>query len=104
MFAVIKTGTKQYRVSPGDMLKIEKIEGKPGDIIEIKDVLLVVDNGKMEVGKQILENAYAIVEIVNQGRGKKIIVFKAKRRKGYRKKIGHRQYYTGIRIKDIKFG
>ncbi|MDY6863870.1 MAG: 50S ribosomal protein L21 [Thermodesulfobacteriota bacterium] len=104
MYAVMKTGGKQYKVSPGDIVRIEKIEGKTGEIIEIKDVLLFVDNDRMETGKPFLENGCVVGEIVDQGRSKKIIVFKAKRRKGYRKKQGHRQQYTGIKIKDIKAG
>ena len=101
MYAIIKTGGKQYKVSPGDTLKVEKIEGKIGDTLVIEDVLMAVNGEKIEVGRPILQNAKVAGEIVCQAKGKKIIVFKAKKRKGYRKKIGHRQLLTELKIKEI---
>lgn len=102
MFAVIRTGGKQYVVKPGDRLRVEKLEGKPGDLLEIKDVLLVATEGRLEVGRPTLKEATVKVEIIEQGRSPKIIVFKKKPKKGYKRKKGHRQYFTTIEIKEIK--
>jgi len=102
MYAVIEQGGKQYRVAEGDTLRIEKTTGNPGDEILLDRVLLVQDQEQVRVGKPFLEDVRIRAEILAQRRAKKIIVFKFKRRKNYRKKNGHRQYYTGIRIKAIE--
>lgn len=102
MYAVIQTGGKQYKVSPGDMVRIEKLPAKPGDTVELKDVCMVADGDKVTVGKPTLSSAKVTAEVVGQGRGEKILVFKHKRRKGYRKTNGHRQDYTTIKVKEIK--
>ena len=102
MYAVVKTGGKQYRVSEGDIVKVEKIHGDAGDKVELKEVLMIADGDDIEIGTPVLEHACVLTEIVKHGKGKKIIVFKSKRRKGYRKKQGHRQLYTNLRIKEIK--
>ena len=102
MYAVIKTGGKQYKISEGDLLKVEKIDGETGDIIELNEVLMIADGDKIEIGTPVLSNASVVSEIVKHGKAKKIIVFKSKRRKGYRKKQGHRQLYTNLRIKEIR--
>ncbi len=102
MYAVIRTGGKQYLVNQGDFLKVEKLPGDVGDEIVFDDVLLVSDAGGLKLGRPRLEGARVKGTIVEQGRGKKIIVFKMKRRKGYRKKQGHRQYYTGVKVEAIE--
>ena len=101
MYAVIRSGGKQYKVNPGVLLDVEKISGEVGDTVELTEVLLLEKDGAIETGSPVLPNAKVIGEIVKQGRSKKIIVFKSKRRKGYRKKQGHRQYSTTLRIKEI---
>jgi large subunit ribosomal protein L21 len=101
MYAVIKTGGKQHRVSEGDVLKIEKLEGLKGDTIVFEEVLLVSKEDQTRVGTPIVEGAKVVGEIVNQGKGPKIIIFKKKRRKGFLKKTGHRQPLTEVRIKEI---
>jgi len=103
MYAIVKTGGKQYRVAPGDSLMIEKLEGEPGSSVEFTDVLMVApENGKnIQIGTPIVANAKVTAEIKCQTKGKKIIIFKSKRRKGYRKKTGHRELLTEVTIKDI---
>ncbi|UCF73352.1 MAG: 50S ribosomal protein L21 [Deltaproteobacteria bacterium] len=102
MYAVIQTGGKQYRVKPGDELSVEKLEGAVGDEVHFDNVLLVSKEDKLTVGRPVLENAKVIARIIRQGRGPKIVVFKYKRRKRYRKKQGHRQDFTGIRIVEVE--
>lgn len=101
MYAVIKTGGKQYKVSEGDLLKVEKVEGAVGDIIELNEVLMV--GGKeVKVGTPLLSGAKVQAQIVEQDKDKKILVFHSKRRKGYRKKYGHRQPITRLKITGIE--
>jgi len=100
MFAVIRTGGKQYRVAPNDVIEIEKIAGNPGDIVEFGEVLLL-GGDEPKAGKPLISGALVAAEVVEQGRGEKIIVFKKKRRKGYRRTKGHRQLLTTIRITEI---
>jgi large subunit ribosomal protein L21 len=102
MYAVIKTGGKQYRVTEGDLLKIEKVTGEVGESVEFEEVLMIANGEQIDVGRPVLPSSSVVGEIVEQGKGKKIIVFKSKRRKGYRKKQGHRQLYTLLKIKEIK--
>lgn len=102
MYAVIKTGGKQYRVVPGQTVRVEKIDGGLGDVITIKNVLLVSDGEQVKVGQPLLAEAEVKAEIVEQHRAKKVIVFKKKRRKGYRRTKGHRQYYTALKVQEIK--
>ncbi len=101
MYAVIKTGGKQYRVAEGDTLQVEKLAGAAGDAIEFKDVLFVGGDAA-KVGKPLVSGAAVKAEIVSQDRGDKIIVFKMRRRKNYRRKQGHRQPYTRVKITGIK--
>ena len=101
MYAVVKTGGKQYRVSAGQTVRVEKIDGAIGDTVELNEVLLVAGEGEPKIGLPMVAGAAVKAEIVEQGRAKKIIVFKKKRRKGYHKKQGHRQYYTSLRITEI---
>ena len=101
MYAVIKTGGKQYRVATGDEVKIEQLQGEVGDAVTFEQVLLTSDGENIEVGQPFLENSKVVGRITRQGKDKKVIVFKYKRRKGYRRKKGHRQHFTLVRIEDI---
>lgn len=103
MYAIVKTGGKQYRVAPGDNIRVEKIEGEPGSNVEFTEVLMVADeaNGSIRVGNPVVTNAKVSAQIKRQTKGKKIIIFKSKRRKGYRKQNGHRQMLTEVTIRDI---
>ncbi|MYB26900.1 MAG: 50S ribosomal protein L21 [Candidatus Dadabacteria bacterium] len=102
MHAVIKTGGKQYIVKPGDVIDIEKISGEPGEEVNFEEVLLVSADGEdVKVGSPVVENARVEGRIVKQKKGEKIVVFKFKRRKGYRKKAGHRQNLTSVEITSI---
>jgi len=100
-YAVVFTGGKQYRVEKGKVIRVEKLPGEIGSEVEFP-VLMLRDEEGIKVGKPYLEGVKVVGRIVNQGRGEKIIVFKFKRRKNYRRKIGHRQYYTWVRIEGIK--
>jgi len=101
MYAVVKTGGKQYRVEKDDILKIEKIEGDAGDQITLSDVLFVGEGDKISVGAPLVEGAAIAGEILEQKRDRKIIIFKKRRRQNYRRKAGHRQHLTVIRVTDI---
>lgn len=101
MYAVIKTGGKQYKVSEGDLLKVEKLEGSVGDIIELDEVLMV-GGEEVKIGAPLLPGAKVKAQIVEQDKDKKILVFHSKRRKGYRKAYGHRQPITRLKIKGIE--
>ena len=101
MYAVIKTGGKQHRVSEGETLSVEKIVGSKGDEVVFDEVLMVADEGDVRVGRPVVEGAKVVGVIMEQKKGKKINVFKMKRRKGYHKKTGHRQQLTSMKIKQI---
>ncbi|MDI9571501.1 MAG: 50S ribosomal protein L21 [Pseudomonadota bacterium] len=101
MYAVIKTGGKQCRVSVGDIVTIEKIDGAKGDVVVFDNVLLVVAEGHIHIGAPVVTGATVTGEIVAQTKAPKIAVFHMKRRKGHRKKTGHRQPLTRMRIRDI---
>lgn len=101
MYAVIRSGGKQYRVSPGGSVRVEKLAGEVGTAITLDDVLLVGDEGDVKVGTPNVDGAQVTGTIVAQGRGPKLRVFKMKRRKGYRRLQGHRQDYTEIRVDSI---
>ena len=101
MFAVIRTGGKQYRVAPNDIIEIERIAGEPGDIIELGEVLLLGGDSGPQTGSPLIAGALVAAEVMEQSRGDKIIVFKKKRRKNYRRKKGHRQDLTLLRITEI---
>ncbi len=102
MYAVVATGGKQYRVEPGDILKIEKITGNVGDQVDFDQVLLYSNDEQVQVGQPRLEGAVVRGHIVAQGKQRKIIVFKYKRRKRYRRKNGHRQAFTAVKIDTIE--
>ncbi len=100
MYAVVRTGGKQYRVAQGDRLHIEKIEGNVGDAITLGEVLMIGGDSP-KIGAPLLTGAKVEAKIVEQGRGEKIIVFKFRRRKNYRRKTGHRQPFSAIEITSI---
>lgn len=102
MYAIIETGGKQYRIREGDVLRIEKVEGEPGQEVLLDRILLIGNGEGVRVGAPFLEDVRVRAEILAQRRGRKVVVFKFKRRKDHRKKQGHRQDYTGIRIKAIE--
>ena len=101
MYAVIKTGGKQYRVAANDTLVIEKIAGEAGATVEFTEVLMVGGEGPPKVGKPMIAGAKVTAEVVEQGRGDKVIAFKKRRRKNSRRKRGHRQELTTVKIRDI---
>jgi large subunit ribosomal protein L21 len=104
MYAVIKTGGKQYRVKPDDVLEIERLPGEAGDMIEFSHVLMVAGESGIEVGTPVIADAMVAAELIEQTRGDKIKVFKKKRRKHYRRTMGHRQDLSQIRITEILTG
>lgn len=104
MYAIVCTGGKQYRVTEGEVITVERIPGEVGDAVELKDVLLVKGEEDLRIGAPTVQGALIQGQIVRQDRGKKIIVFKHKRRKGYRRKQGHRQDLTWLRIQKIEMG
>jgi large subunit ribosomal protein L21 len=101
MYAVISTGGKQYQVSKGEHIRVEKLSGEVGDTVEIAEVLMVTDGEDVKIGQPMVAGAKVIARIVEQDRAKKIVVFKKKRRKGYRRKQGHRQMFTALEIQEI---
>lgn len=101
MYAIIRTGGKQYQVEAGDTLRVEKLQGEVGDTVELSEVLLLVDGETVKIGQPMVEGAKVVAKIVEQGRHKKVIVFKKKRRQGYQVKKGHRQMYTALTIETI---
>jgi large subunit ribosomal protein L21 len=100
MFAVIRTGGKQYRVAPNDIIEVEKIAGRPGDVVELAEVLLL-GGVSPKTGSPTIAGALVAAEVLEQKRGDKVIVFKKKRRKNYRRTKGHRQELTALRITEI---
>jgi large subunit ribosomal protein L21 len=101
MYAIVETGGKQYRVRPGDVIRVEKLPGTEGEEIVFDKVLLVANGDDVKIGTPLVEGAKVKGTIIKQGRGKKIIVFKFKRRKRYHRKYGHRQYLTAVKIEEI---
>jgi large subunit ribosomal protein L21 len=101
MFAVLKTGGKEYRVTKGDVIRVEKLEGNVGDQVTLKDILMVSGDGQVQVGAPNLNNAMITGEIVREAKGKKVFTYKMKRRKNYRRMKGHRQTYTYLKVNDI---
>ena len=101
MYAVIQTGGKQYRVTPGELVKVEKLPGNKGDQVTFEKVLLTSDGETVNIGNPFLQDIKVQGRIARQGRDRKILVFKYKRRKDYRKKIGHRQSFTLVKVDDI---
>lgn len=103
IYAVVRTGGKQYRVASGQVIKVERLEGDVGETISLDQVLMVGDDqgGEPQLGAPLIEGARVIAEVLEQGKGPKILVFKKRRRKNYRRTRGHRQWQTVLRIRDI---
>jgi large subunit ribosomal protein L21 len=104
MYAVIKTGGKQYRVAADQKVQIEKLEGNPGDQIEFTDVLMVSNGSTVDIGAPFVAGATVVAEIASQDRGPHLIIFKKRRRKHYRRRNGHRQDLTSVTIREILLG
>ena len=102
MYAVLETGSKQYRVSAGDTLQVERLEIEAGQPVTFDRVLLICNDGNLTVGSPTVANATVVADVVDHIRGEKKTTFKMKRRKGYHKTIGHRQELTVVKIKEIK--
>ncbi|MBI4395800.1 MAG: 50S ribosomal protein L21 [Elusimicrobia bacterium] len=103
-YAIIRTGGKQYRVSPGERIHIEKLEQNPGEEIRFADVLFVKDGDKIQAGLPTVSGAEVVGEVVRQFRAKKVLVFKKRSKKGYQKLQGHRQSQTEVLIKSVQAG
>ena len=104
MYAVIRTGGKQYTVREGQQLDVETLRGGEGDRIEFSEVLMLGDGDQVTVGAPIVAGARVIAEVLSQGRAKKVIIFKYKRKTRYRRKLGHRQPYTRLAVREIVAG
>ncbi|NWG03173.1 MAG: 50S ribosomal protein L21 [Syntrophaceae bacterium] len=104
MYAVVKTGGKEYRVSKGDLIRVEKLDGAIGDQVSLQDVLMVSQEGEVQVGTPTLANVVIKGEIVQETKGKKVLTYKMKKRKNYRRFKGHRQTYTYLKVNDIHLG
>lgn len=102
MYAIIETGGKQYRVTEGDVLTIEKLEANEGETVEFARVLTVVKDGSVVLGKPLVEGAKVTAKVMAQGKGKKILVFKYKAKSNYRRRQGHRQPFTKVVIEKIE--
>ena len=103
-YAVIRTGGKQYRVTPGELLRVESLGGEAGNEITFSEVLLTAAEGTVQVGTPFVSGVTVSARIVQQGKERKVIVFKKKRRKNYSRKRGHRQHFTAVQIKTINMG
>ena len=101
MFAVLNTGGKQYKVSQGDLIEVEKLESSTGDTITLDQVMMVGEGENVEVGSPYVPGYKVMGEVMEQGKGSKVIIFKKKRRKKYRRKNGHRQQFTQLKIIEI---
>ncbi len=101
MYAIFKSGGRQYEARPGHVVRLEKLPGQVGDSVELSEVLLVSDGEQVRVGQPVVEGVSVQAKIVEHGRLPKIVIFKHKRRKDYRKKQGHRQSFTAVRIENI---
>ena len=100
-YAVIETGGKQYRVKPGDVIDVERLEAEVGATVDLPQVLLLSQDGQLQIGRPHLEGARVVAEVREQAKDKKIVVFKYKAKTRYRKKTGHRQLFTRLEIKEL---
>ncbi|HYD50139.1 MAG TPA: 50S ribosomal protein L21 [Terriglobales bacterium] len=103
-YAVIRTGGKQYRVAPGDLIRVEKLAGEPGAEIQFEEVLAARQGDAVQIGAPMLAGARVTGTVVRQAKDKKILIFKKKRRKNYRRRQGHRQFFTSVRVTAIQLG
>jgi len=101
MYAIVQTGGKQYKVQPGDQVRVEKLNGEPGSLVELDSVLAVASDEGIDLGTPLVQDARVEATILKTARNRKIVVFKKKRRQGYHKKQGHRQWFTLLRIDAI---
>ena len=101
MYAIIETGGKQYKVEQGQIINVEKLDVQQGEEVNFDKVLLIKDEENIITGSPVIEKAKVVGEVIETARGKKIIVFKFKRRKNYRRKKGHRQWFSKVKIKEI---
>ena len=101
MYAIFKSGGRQYEARPGQVVKVEKISGEVGENVTLDEVLLFSDGDQLRVGQPLVEGVTVQATIIEQGRLPKIVIFKHKRRKDYRKRQGHRQAYTAMRVENI---
>ena len=101
-YAIVKTGGKQYRVRSGDVIRVESLPGYRGDVVELTDVVLVSVDDTITVGSPTVPGAKVVTELVDRGKGKKVIVFKFKAKTRYHRKNGHRQLYTDLKVTDIQ--
>lgn len=104
MYAVVETGGKQYRVSDGERFRVEKLPQSVGEEVVLERILMVSDGEQVHLGSPVVVGASVKAEVVAQGRGRKLVVFKKRRRKGYKRKAGHRQDYTELAVKEISLG
>ena len=104
MYAIIRAGGHQYRAEPGKTIRIQSVDAQPGETVTFNDVLLGADGDTIKIGAPVVSGAAVTAEVVRHGRGEKIIIFKHKRRKNYRRKQGHRQKFTEVRINEINLG
>ncbi len=104
MYAVIKSGGKQHRVEPGEVLKLEKLEAAEGETVDFNDVMMVGEGSDIKIGSPYVEGGKVTAEVVGHGRGDKVGIIKMKRRKHYRRQAGHRQWFTEVKIKEISGG
>lgn len=104
MYAIFRTGGKQFRAEPGATIRIPSLADEPGSKVTFDEVLLGSDDGDFKVGAPLVKGAKVTAEVVSHGKDKKIIIFKHKRRKNYRRKLGHRQKYTEVRVNEINLG
>ena len=103
-YAVIRTGGKQYRVAPGDVLRIERLTAEQGTDVEFTEVLMTAQDGTVHIGQPLVSGARVTARVMRQGKAKKVLVFKKKRRKNYRRHHGHRQHFTDVRVTAIQIG
>lgn len=104
MYAIFRTGGKQFRAEPGSTLRIPSLAAEPGDTVVFDEVLLGVNDADLKIGAPLVSGAAVTAEVVKHGKGEKIIIFKHKRRKNYRRKLGHRQKFTEVRVSEINLG
>lgn len=104
MYAILENGGKQYRVSKGDVVYLEKLQAEPGETVSFSEVLAVGSDGKLHLGSPYVENAQVSAKVVGHGKAKKVVVFKYKAKKNYRRKQGHRQPFTKVVIENISLG